>query len=671
MHASEAFYRALPALLSRLQAVGQVFAGCSASAGRAPLSLAAPAAGRPGAGASAAGSAASILAATSAAAIAAALLGSSTALCEAAQGGADPSAIRDAVMDLWRRLDEQLHRIEAALPSGKALQRIPQPELDIRGEQVEVTFELPQELDIPGAVRAVRRHLRNPSFASLDDAAYGASVSESSSSGAEGRATQFVRRSRGGGLSVEVVEPHERSQPARLTFRGRASEADLAVMSAALAGAMQPRRWGPVDEFAELGSLFEGTPFGRPFEAAVDPFLEHLREFMRGFERMAQGEGALAGEEEGGWGGERDTDPTPLRRPKQFDDWGGGGWGGRAGEDSWPRRLEGRGGVGARAGASAEAGVGQGLGQDEVEEARRQRQIEAAARKLEKLGAQVFVHGTSDSAVDWGILAGYEEQKRQIEDSLLLALLHPEVYNEIAQGTRRQFASNRPRAVLFEGPPGTGKTTSARIIASQAAVPLVYIPLEAVVSKWYGESEKMLADMLKGCESFPDGCIIFVDELDALATSRSNEMHEATRRVLGVLLRHLDGFDSTKKRTVVIGATNRKQDLDPALISRFSTSVNFGLPSEPCRADILRQYARHLKDAELLAVAAATPGMAGRDLKDICEQAERRWASKIIRGQAPKGQLPPASEYLEAARQRLREMAGLPGDSLHPGLQST
>lgn len=668
MHSPDAIYRALPALLSRLQAVGRVVSGCAPTV-RAPLAVAVEAAaGTPGAGASAAGSAASILAATSAAALAAALLGSSAALCEAAGGSADPSAIREAVTDLWRRLDEQLHRIEAALPSGKALQHIPEPEVAVHGEQVEVTFELPQDLDIPGALRALRSHLRSPSFASLDDAAYGASVSESSSSGAEGRATQFVRRSRGGGLSVEVVEPHERSRCARLTFRGRASEADLTLMAAALSGAMQPRRRGPVDDFAELGSLLEGTPFGRPFEAAADPFFEHLREFMRGFERMAQGEGWLGGEEEeGAWGGERDTDPTPLRRGKQFDDWAGGLGGG----GSWPGRLEGGGGAGARAGARAEAQAGQGPSQEELEAARKQRQVEAAARKLEKLGAQVFLHGKQDGAVDWGVLAGYEEQKQQIEDSLLLALLHPEVYNEIAKGTRRQFASNRPRAVLFEGPPGTGKTTSARIIASQAAVPLVYIPLEAVVSKWYGESEKMLADMLSSAGSFPDGCIIFIDELDALATSRSSEMHEATRRVLGVLLRHLDGFDSTHKRTVVIGATNRKQDLDPALISRFSTSINFGLPSESCRADILRQYARHLQDAELLAVAAATPGMAGRDLKDVCEQAERRWASKIIRGQAPKGQLPPASEYLDAARQRLREMAGLPGDGLHPGLQST
>ncbi|PRW59773.1 cell division cycle 48-like protein [Chlorella sorokiniana] len=644
--------RALWVLAGRLAAAaGRGFAGCAppSSAGRLVAPEAASSAGV-GGGSSRGASAAATLAATTVAAIAASLFGSTVALCEASKGGGmSPAEIKEAVTDLWRRLDEQLHRVEASLPRGTHLQDIPQPDVSIAGDEVEVTWSLPQQLDIPGAVRALRRALRSPAFASVEEGSYGSSVSESSSSGGEGRATTFVRRSRGlGGLTVEVSEPYNASQPARFCFRGRASERDLALMTAALQAAMQPRRRGPVEEFQEWGSLFEGSPFGRGLEGAVDPFFEHLQEFFRGFERMAQGEGWQLDDDD-----ERDTEPTPLRRPKRFDDWGSGGSGG---SEQWPRRLE---GGGRPHGSAAPGGAAEGPSQEQLEQQRRARQLDSVARKLEKNGAQVFIHDPKDT-VDWGILAGYEEQKRQIEDTLLLALLHPEVYESIAKGTRRQFASNRPRAVLFEGPPGTGKTTSARVIASQAAVPLVYIPLEAVVSKWYGESEKMLADMLKTCEQFPDGCIIFLDELDALATSRSTEMHEATRRVLGVLLRHLDGFDSTNKRTVVIGATNRKQDLDPALISRFSTSVNFGLPNESCRAEILKQYARHLGDAEVLAVAHATPGMAGRDLKDICEQAERRWASKIIRGQAQKGQLPPLREYLEAASQRLRELAGLP-----------
>lgn len=202
------------------------------------------------------------------------------------------------------------------------------------------------------------------------------------------------------------------------------------------------------------------------------------------------------------------------------------------------------------------------------------------------------------------------------------------MYRAIAAGTRRQPVASRPRAVLFEGPPGTGKTSSARVIATQAGVPLVYLPLEAIVSKWYGEAEKRLAALLTACEAFRDGCIVFLDEVDSLATARGEGMHEATRRTLGVLLRHLDGFDADK-RTVVIAATNRRADLDAALLSRFATSVHFGLPGPEDRARILEHYAKQLPPEDLRRLAEASPGLAGRDLRDICEQAERRWASKV------------------------------------------
>ena len=87
----------------------------------------------------------------------------------------------------------------------------------------------------------------------------------------------------------------------------------------------------------------------------------------------------------------------------------------------------------------------------------------------------------------------------------------------------------------------------------------------------------------------------------------------------------------------MIGATNRKQDLDPALVSRFSASIAFGLPDEACRRDIVRQYARHLRDAELQTLAQATPGLSGRDIRDLAECAERRWASKVSSGWVSRG----------------------------------
>lgn len=80
--------------------------------------------------------------------------------------------------------------------------------------------------------------------------------------------------------------------------------------------------------------------------------------------------------------------------------------------------------------------------------------------------------------------------------------------------------------------------------------------------------------------------------MDSLATSRSDDMNEATRRLLGVLLRFIDGFKSTD--SIVVAATNRKQDLDAALLSRCQAIVTFGLPDVACRADILKHYAAHL-----------------------------------------------------------------------------
>ncbi|KIY99014.1 hypothetical protein MNEG_8949 [Monoraphidium neglectum] len=85
---------------------------------------------------------------------------------------------------------------------------------------------------------------------------------------------------------------------------------------------------------------------------------------------------------------------------------------------------------------------------------------------------------------------------------------------------------------------------------------------------------------------------------------------------------------------------------------QFSFSLVFGLPDEPCRAQILKQYAKQLPEGDIGRLAAGTDGFSGRDLRDICEQAERRWASKIIRGQAPDDSLPPIDEYLAAASER-------------------
>jgi ATP-dependent 26S proteasome regulatory subunit len=89
--------------------------------------------------------------------------------------------------------------------------------------------------------------------------------------------------------------------------------------------------------------------------------------------------------------------------------------------------------------------------------------------------------------------------------------------------------------------------------------------------------------------------IIFIDEIDALAANRSSDMHEASRRILSTLLRKIDSFESTTN-VMLICATNRKQDLDPAMLSRIDLSISFDLPDVQSRAAIFRRYAKHLTD---------------------------------------------------------------------------
>ncbi len=267
-------------------------------------------------------------------------------------------------------------------------------------------------------------------------------------------------------------------------------------------------------------------------------------------------------------------------------------------------------------------------------------------KALEKLGAVLY---KPNERYNFSSIAGYDDVKQLVEDAVILPFKHPEVYKGLEQ--RTGLRNLLPKAVLFSGPPGTGKTTMAKVIAYETGTNLVYIPIESVMSHWYGDSEKKLSAIFGWSSEF-ERCMIFLDEIDSLATGRDKNMHEATRRLLSVLLRHIQGF-SSKDNTMIIGATNKKDDLDNALISRFGNNViEFRLPNEAERNEIFRHYARHI-DEESGWLAKMTKEMSGRDIEEICLDAARIHARQMITGVSSE-ELPDASAYRAALTKRMQ-----------------
>lgn len=267
---------------------------------------------------------------------------------------------------------------------------------------------------------------------------------------------------------------------------------------------------------------------------------------------------------------------------------------------------------------------------------------------LTKLGAEVYdphIEEAKGNVLDFSSVFGYESVKSQILESLVFPLRNPEPFFEITKFTRLKPTNILPRAVLLEGEPGVGKTTMAKIASHLCQIPMVYVPIESILSKYYGESSQNLAMVFDAVSLFPQA-MLFLDEIDSLATSRDDGMFEATRNVLGVLLRKLDGF-AGRGGTITIGATNRREDLDKALLSRFDRKIYFPLPSEEERAQILEGYAKHLPWNERKQIAERLPGASGRNLRDFCDYVERRWITARLGKETEVG-IPGFAFYLES-----------------------
>ncbi len=188
------------------------------------------------------------------------------------------------------------------------------------------------------------------------------------------------------------------------------------------------------------------------------------------------------------------------------------------------------------------------------------------------------------------------------------------------------------RGVLLVGPPGTGKTLTARALAEQLDVRYFDIVGPEIIGKYYGEAEARLRSLFaRAARSAP--CLIFIDDIDSLAPDRAKTEGEVERRVVAQLLGLMDGFAKTPG-VVVLAATNRPDDLDPALRrpGRFDREVRFGIPDRKGRLEILRIHTRRMPfddTVNLDVVADLAVGFVGADLKGLAQKA----AYKALRRQ--------------------------------------
>jgi transitional endoplasmic reticulum ATPase len=258
--------------------------------------------------------------------------------------------------------------------------------------------------------------------------------------------------------------------------------------------------------------------------------------------------------------------------------------------------------------------------------------------------------------VRWQDVGGLAETRQRLVEAVEWPLQHPDLFT--------QAGIRPPKGILLSGPPGCGKTLLAKAVASETKVNFISVKGPELLSKYVGESERGVREVFrKARQAAP--CIIFFDEIDALVPSRgagSSDSHVA-ERVLSQFLAELDGVEELKG-VLVLGATNRADLLDPAILrpGRFDEVVEIPLPDENGRSEI---FAIHLRDKPLGAgisfkdLASRTDGFSGADIGSVCNQAARRAVRRAVQAgeKAPADQVRVTIEAsdLEAALEEIRQ----------------
>ncbi|KAM9772936.1 outer mitochondrial transmembrane helix translocase isoform X2 [Syngnathus typhle] len=303
------------------------------------------------------------------------------------------------------------------------------------------------------------------------------------------------------------------------------------------------------------------------------------------------------------------------------------------------------------------------------------RQIGVKDVKLSEYEMSIAAHLVDPLSMQmsWRDIGGLDEVIAELQETVIMPIQK-----------RHLFQASRllqpPKGVLLYGPPGCGKTLIAKATAKEAGFRFINLQPSTLTDKWYGESQKLAAAVFSLAVKLQPA-VIFIDEIDSFLRNRSSSDHEATAMMKAQFMSLWDGLDTDHRcQVIVMGATNRPQDLDSAILRRMPTRFHINQPSLHQREQILKLILENEsvdESVELLEIAKETEGFSGSDLREMCRDSALLCVRDYVhtRGSGDDGPsedcIRPihASDLQKAiAKMKKSKMAGNHGTLLHAAL---